>query len=269
MSAALAEMLASSPYPTGVRLRCSTLKDVGQSPLHCMYKLLNQRGSTAAQRKGSASHSLILGGPAVAVFEGKRRHGQDWEDFKIEHANDIILTASEAEEANGINDAVRADPIASRVLYQPGMVYEDTIEWDWMDRPFRCTPDARGISHLVDLKTTRNAEPEAFKRDAVRFGYHAQMALYGLAMESVNGFKPRESFIVAVESKAPHAVTVLELTPRAIEEGARLCRTWLDRYKECEASGKWPAYSSSVVEFDVLDGVMDGLEWDDDEEEST
>lgn len=270
MSAALAEALAASPYPTGVRLRCSTLKAMSKSPLHCMHALLNPYEPSVSQRLGLGAHSLILGGPPIAVYPGKVRRGKEYDAFGLEHANDLILTESEAQTAEDINAAVRAHPVASRVLFQPGAIYEDTIEWDWMDRPFRCTPDARTDRILIDLKTTKNAEPEALKRDAIKYGYHAQLALYGLAMESVNGFKPRSSYIVAVESKAPYPVTVLELTPRAIDEGAQLCRTWLEAFKACEASGNWSSgYADGLVEFDVLDGVMDALDWGDDDEETS
>lgn len=270
MSAVLAETLAASPYPTGVRLRCSTLKAMSKSPLHCMHSLLSPYEPSVSQRLGLGAHSLLLGGPALVTYPGKVRRGKEWDAWELEHAADLILTESEVQHAEAINAAVRAHPVASRVLFQPGMIYEDTIEWDWMDRPFRCTPDARGHSHLVDLKTTKCAEPEAFKRDAIRYGYHAQLALYGLAMEQVNGSKPRSSYIVAVESKAPYPVIVLELTPRALDEGAKLCREWLATYKACEASGKWPGYADAgVVEFDVLDGVMDALDWGDDDEETS
>jgi hypothetical protein len=263
MSAELAAVLADSPYPEGVRLRLSTLKAMGKSPAHCMQSMLTPFDPTLSMRIGLGGHSLLLGGPPIAVFSG-RRAGKAYEEWKLENASAIQLNEDEAEKAQAINAAVRANPLASRVLFQPGMVYEQTINWTWFDMPFRCTPDARGTSHLVDLKTTRDAEPDKFLRDAIRMGYHAQMALYGLAMESVNGFKPRESYIVAVENKPPHCVTVLELTPRAIEQGEKLCRAWLDRFKECQRANNWPGYVETIVPFDVLDGVMDELIFEDD-----
>lgn len=265
-SAELATLLSSRPYPADVRLRCSTLKAIGRSPLHCMHAMLNPYEATVPMRIGEGGHSLLFGGRTIVTFEGKVRRGAAWDKFKDEHESDLILSESETVTAHAIANAVRANPIAQRVLFQPGMVYEDTINWDWQGKPFRCTPDARSHRHLVDLKTTRDAEPEKFLRDAVRMGYHAQLALYGLAMEATSGAKPRESYIVAVENKPPHAVTVLELTPRAIDQGERLCRTWLDRFLECERNNNWPGYAETIVPFDVLDGVMDELIFEDDEE---
>jgi hypothetical protein len=265
VSAALAEMLDASPYPADVRLRLSTLKSIGKSPMHCLHSMRTPYEPSLSMRIGSGAHALLLGGPKIVTFPGKVRRGKEWDAFELEHAGDLILSETEANTAEAINASVRANPLACRVLFQPGMVYEDTINWDWRGKPFRCTPDARGPSHLVDLKTTRDAEPERFLRDAIRMGYHAQMGLYGLAMEAAGGSKPRASYIVAVENKAPHPVTVLELTPRAIDQGERLCRTWLDRFKECERSGVWGGYTEQIVPFDVIDGVMDELIWDEDE----
>jgi hypothetical protein len=267
MSAELAQALAARPYPTDVRLRVSTLKAMGRSPAHCLHAMRSPFEQTLPMRLGEGAHSLLLGGKAIATFTGKVRRGKEYDAFRDEHADDLILNEQEAETAHAIADAVKADPIARRVLYQPGMVYERTIEWEWQDRPFRCTPDARGPFHLVDLKTTRDAEPEAFQRQAIKLGYHAQMALYALAIEQTTGVRPRDVYIVAVESKAPHAVTVLELTPRALEAGERLCRQWLDRFKACEASGEWPGYTSSIVTFDVLPSMDEFTFEDDDNEE--
>lgn len=263
MTAELAQLLAESPYPVGVPQRFSSLKAMGKSPAHCLHAMRFPYEPTVSMRLGSGAHSLLLGGPNIVTYDGKVRRGKAWDDFKDAHADDLILNESETETAHAIANAVRANPIAMRVLFQPGMLYEQTIHWEWQGRPFRCTPDARGRSHLVDLKTTRDAEPDRFLRDAIRMGYHAQLALYGLAMEATNGSKPRDSYIVAVESKPPHCVTVLELTTRAIDQGEKLCRAWMDRFKECEAANSWPGYAEQIVPFDVIDGVMDELIWDD------
>ena len=262
MTAQLAAVLDESPYPADVRLRLSTLKAIGRSPAHCLHALrTGGYDPTVAQKIGSGAHSLLLGGPAIVTFDGKVRRGKAWDDFAEEHKSDLILSAKETDAAEAIAESVRANPIAMRVLFQPGMIYEDTINWDWQGKPFRCTPDARGPSHLVDLKTTRDASPERFMRDAIRMGYHAQIGLYGLAMEAANGHKPRSSYIVAVENKAPYPVSVFELTPRAIDQGEQLCREWLERFMQCEAANNWPGYADAVVPFDVIDAVMDGLDW--------
>jgi hypothetical protein len=265
VSAELAAMIAENPYPMGVPMRFSWLKAMGRSPAHCINAIRNEWEPSLSMRIGLGGHSLLLGGPPIAVYPGKVRRGKEYDAFELEHANDIILSESEAETARAINDAVRANKLACQVLFGDGMIYERTIHWNWQGRAFRCTPDARSGRHIVDLKTTRDAEPERFLRDATRMGYHAQIALYALAMEAETGRKPRDHYIVAVENKPPHCVTVLELTPRAIEQGDKLNREWMTRFLECERANNWPGYAESIVPFDVLDGLMDELIFEDDE----
>lgn len=267
MSAELAQVLAESPYPTGVRLRSSILKAMGRSPAHCLHAIRNPSEPTISMRLGLGAHSLLLGGPAIVVYPGKVRRGKEYDAFVDEHANDLILSESEALTAEGIASAVKADPVASRVLYQPGMVYEKTIEWDWQGKPFRCTPDARGPFHLVDLKTTRDAEPEAFQRQASKLGYHTQLALYARAIEQTTGVRPRDVFIVAVENKAPYGVTVLELSARTLEAGDKLNQQWLERFDQCCATGLWPGYASAPVPWDILPSMDEFTFADDDNED--
>lgn len=263
MSAELARVLAESPYPVGVPMRFSHLKAMGRSPAHCLHAMRSSYEQSLSMRIGSGAHSLLLGGQEVVVYPN-RRAGKEWAAFELEHADKIILNDTEWETANAINDAVRGNRLACQVLFGDGMIYEKTINWEWNGRAFRSTPDARSGRHIVDLKTTRDAEPERFMRDATRMGYNAQLALYGLAMEAETGRKPRDYYIVAVENKAPHCVTVLNLTTRAIEHGAKLCREWMAKFAECEQANHWPGYADSIVPFDVLDGLMDDLIFEDD-----
>lgn len=249
-------------------LRFSFLKAMSRSPAHCREAIRDSKEPTQPMRIGSAGHSLILGGPEVVMYEGIRR-GKAWDQFEQDNAGKIIVSPAEHEKAHGMADAVKAHPIAQRVLFTPGadMVYERTIDWTWRGHTFRSTPDARSDRHIVDLKTTRDAEPDTLMRQATKLGYHAQLALYGLAMEAAIGRKPRDYYIVAVESSPPYAVTVLELTGRAIEQGAKLINAWMDRFIECEQASSWPPYTESIVPFDVLDGVMDELIFDEDNAE--
>ncbi len=88
-------------------------------------------------------------------------------------------------------------------------------------------------------------------------GYHAQVADYRAAIKAKVGVPPRDCFIIAVESAAPYAVTVLRLTERALDMGDRLLAVWMERLRACEDSNSWPAYCQSVTDFDVPDDELD------------
>lgn len=255
LSAELRDELASNAFrrkwiePSSVPVRFSYLKAIGQSAAHCLETIQDDRDDTMSIRLGRGTHALLLGTPVVS-YPGIRR-GKAWDAFRVEHGDATILSGKEYSKAHAIAEAVRNNETAHRLLYSPGVVREKTIEFNWLGRKCRATPDARSTYSLVELKTTKCAHPDRFARDATFRAYHAQAAFYGIALAETVGVKPQDSYVIAVESAAPYAVTVLRLTARALEQGERLCRLWMERFKVCEDSRTWPAYAESIVPFDV------------------
>lgn len=279
MTAELAAELASSERrrvdPRAQRLRFHHLKAMAQSPAHCFEAFQDDRHDSLAIRIGAGAHALLLGKP-TAVFDkpaktgkGKApRHGAAWEEFQAQHRGCVILTSKECKRADAIAAAIEHHEVARRLLLSDNVVREQTIEWEWLGRRCQSTPDARSAYSLVDLKTARCAEPGRFTWEALKRAYHAQLAFYRLAIESKIGVAPADCYLVAVESLPPHAVTVLQLTPRAIERGEVMCRGWMERFLTCEAANQWPVYAEATVELDVPDDDLD-LVFDDEAEEQS
>jgi len=212
-----------------------------------------QDDDSLARRIGSGTHALTFGTPEVVVYPGKVRRGKEWDAFLATHTGCCILNKREHDQASAIADAIKRNEVASRLLFTPGVIRERRLDWEWMGRQCRSTPDARHFRTLVELKSCRSSQPEVFTRDAERMGYHAQLAFYRRAIETVTGVRPQDIYIVAVEQKAPYAVTVFRLTERALEQGERLVRLWFEQLLACEAAQQWPEYSHSIVDFDLLD----------------
>ncbi len=246
-------------------VRNSHLKAMGRSAAHCRHAMLVDWEPTLSMRLGTGAHSLILGGPKLVVYPGKVRNGKAWEQFKTDNADAIILSHTENRRAEAIAASVRADEVASRVLYADGMVYEHTILWEQFGRARRCTPDAMNKSIIVDVKTTRDASPDRFKWDAIRMGYHVQLADYSAAFEHMNGYPPRDVYIVAVENSPPYGCSTWRMTTGALDKGGRLARTWLEQLIACEGIGIWPGYAPGVLDFEVPIDEAD-LIFDDDDE---
>ena len=224
-------------------IRFSILKAMAKSPAH--YRALRDTpfAPTASMRIGTITHRLVLGGDLV-VYDG-RRAGKAWDEFEAAHGGEEIFTASELEQAKPIAASVQRSDMAMHWL---GGVQEQRIDWTFLGRTFRSTPDAYGVGRVADLKTTRCSEPGRFGRDAIGMHYHAQLACYGMALGLDVG---DDHVIVAVERVAPYAVTVLRLTDRAVEAGRRLCHAWMERLLVCEASNEWPGYVQSMIDLDV------------------
>lgn len=235
------------------RIRFSTLKHFASSPAHFRYWQGREMEPSAAMRIGTAVHAAVIGGAPVVRYDGTRR-GKAWDDFEASHPGATILTATEYDTAQACRNAIWYDGEAFKHCGLGIGINERLIEWDFNGVPFRSTPDRyygpSDAATLVELKTTRSAQPAKFLRDATSRHYHAQLGVYRAALASV-GVTVAKALIVAVETVPPYNVTVLELTDRALDVGYRTACGWLEQYKVCEASGEWPGYVQGPVTFDI------------------
>lgn len=235
-------------------VRFSRLKRIQQSPAH--YICSTEDEPTLARRLGSGTHAVTFGQP-YSVFTGKVRRGKAWEAFEEEHADSVIMSAAEYERASRLAEALHNHQDAAQLLFHPRAAVEERIEWNWLGRACAGTPDVRNDSYIVDLKTTRCSEPERFNRDGTHRHYHAQLAWYLDGVVASLLGKPSEAYIVAVESNPPFPVTVMRLTDRALDQGRRLTRLWMERLLQCERANYWPGYVEGIVDFDVLDEPLE------------
>lgn len=252
-----------------LEVRFSNLKAMALSPAHYLAACQDGFEETISMKLGSGTHAMLLGKP-WCVFTGKVRNGKVWEAFEEEHANECILNQREADEAQRMCESVLRCSDAVGLLH--GLHFETTLHWthELQDRCCRSTPDGFNDRRVVELKSARTAHPERFMRDAFFRYYHAQLAWYQDAVDrtSVQGTgHPKEAFIIAVENKAPYAVSCFELTPRLLEQGRAQCRLWLERVVQCERAGVWSAYCESIVPFDGIDNEPLALQIDGEEVE--
>lgn len=245
----LQEVLANAdrPLPPAADepIRFSRLKKMAQSAAHFAF---SYNPESSGMDVGSAAHSLVLGGPRVIPFPGKVRNGKVWDQFASDNRDALILSRREFATAAGMAEAVKADRDAMRVLEGE---HEKTLLWKRNGRLCRGTPDVRGAGFITELKTGETSDPRQFMWKVKKFCYHAQLGWYGEGAVSSGLDEPQAYFIVAVEAARPHVVTVFRLTPKTIDQGKRLVRTWFERLQVCEASNEWPPYVQSVVDLDL------------------
>lgn len=261
LSAELRDELAESSRrriidPRTVPVRFSRLKKFSQSAAHYFAACQFDDSDSLAMRIGRGTHALLFGAPLVVWPQ--RRQGKAWDSFEAANAGKEILTTSEHAKALGMANAIRRHSLAAPLLFN-GTVLEREIHWNVEGRRCQGTPDCVGPGRVVDLKTAQTSEPDRFTRKATWMSYHAQLAWYQDGLELAGKQRPEECYIVAVESSEPYAVTVLRLTERTLDQGRRLSRLWWERLRVCEASNEWPAYTQSIVEFDLPDNDADGL----------
>lgn len=243
------------------RAHWSKLKVMGKSPAHYRHLIENPPGPDKdAWAKGRVTHLAayepeLLG--SVAIWTGKTRNGKKWDEFKAAAKKEgrELVTAAAYKSAVAIGKAARECPQAAR--YMNGGRGEVTVLWTFKVPPVGALGgwevDCKArldfiakIGALVDLKTTKDASPEAFGRQAFNLGYHGQAALYDDGYFEATGER-LPYYIVAVETAPPHVTQVYDVTP-LLDLGRELYQTQLARLNHCRKHSEWPGYATTPME---------------------
>jgi hypothetical protein len=262
--------MASEIIPGGP-VHFSRLKKMRFSPAHY---LGHDDAHTPSLGKGSALHSVLLGGKRVVVYEKARnkRH-KAYQAFLQDHPSDLIVSTNEAGAVMGMRRSIEAHPLAMKLLEG---VRETLIEWNFAGRRCAGTPDVvhpqlqgHRAKVGVELKTSKTASPWGFPWECKRFGYYQQCSWYANGIEQTMAYPAGEVsdyFIVTVESIKPFPVTVFRIEERALNAARLEWRGWMDQLLECERTGKFPGYTEDVVHIGAEDDL--GLDWSRDDEEA-
>ena len=95
--------------------------------------------------------------------------------------------------------------------------------------------------YVIDYKTCADASNDAFMRDAIKYGYHVQAAMYSDGVERNIGTKPTFVFI-AQEKNPPYAVNIFQVDEAFVQYGTDVYRELMGVYHECKTTGVWWGY---------------------------
>lgn len=212
---------------------------------------------------GHAAHAVVLGVGAEIVIVQRT-------DAKTGEVDDAPSYATNSAKAH--RDEIRAAgkiPLLREEYDQVQAMAEALLEVPLVQQLMRdgqpevsafCKDDPTGVMRrsrfdlldnlLIDYKTTVDAEPGAFARQAAKYGYHQQAAWYTDIAEDL-GLKPRGFLFVAQEKTAPYLTSVTELTSDAIDRGRDLNRRALEMFRDCTESGRWPGYGDRITPIDI------------------
>lgn len=226
---------------------------VTRSPLHAwsQHPRLGGRGKrpTRAMDIGTLAHALLLGrGKSIAIIDA-----DDYRSKAAQAARDearerglVPVLARERDHADAAVVAIR-ERLADLGITLAGDS-EVAVEWS---EPSNAGPVlCRGMfdhldgARIIDLKTTHNAEPEAFERAMVSRGADIQHAAYLSALESL---RPDlvgrcEMVFVVAELDPPHALLVGSPAGDMIELGERRWRRAVETWARCLRDDRWPGY---------------------------
>jgi hypothetical protein len=159
----------------------------------------------------------------------------------------IIMAAEDYARAAAARAALLAHP-AARLL--DGALREVSMFWkSTYGAPCKARADilAADYSFVLDVKTTRDASPDEFKRSMWNFRYDIQAAWYMDAVQQVVGVRPHSFVIAAVEVEPPHGVMFYRIEDSALEIARRDINHALYEYVLARESGVWRGYDTDIV----------------------
>lgn len=205
---------------------------------------------------GGALHKAVLepGGfsdeyAVMPNIDRRTREGREaYVEFLAGSDGKTVITAADYEVIAAMAEKLAANRYAKFLL--SGEV-EKSYYWTDETTGLSCQarPDSfriiNGRGVITDLKTCTNAGNDAFRRDAVKYGYDMQAAMFKTACEKEHGV-PCDFIFVAIEKTPPYMINVTQADELLIKYGEDRFREALGTYKECRESGNWFGYNGSL-----------------------
>ena len=233
----------------------STLWWLRKSPAHFQWARTAETPDTPAMRFGRAVHSAILTPSeyldSYVVFTGDRRTKAGKEEYQaLVDSGAEILSEDDAETIREMMKAC-TDSVFN------GCEFEKELFWTDPDTGVSCKGRLDAVRHgaVIDYKTTTDASTDGFTREAIRYGYDLQAAMYLVAAKA-NGYGDCEFWFVAQEKSTPYAVNVIKAGDAFLDRGRWLMLDLLTKYKECAEKDEWPGYGTNeliIPEWAVMD----------------
>ena len=241
----------------------SQLFYISKSPELFKYMLDNPLEPTKDLVIGSAFHKLVL---EPDEFESEflitpevDLRTREWKAVYAEFTSKLTegvtpISQQDYDLISAMRDSVMRNELARTILQ--GTV-EQPVYWNdpITGELCKCKPDSLteiGESRVVvDLKSCRDADEDAFMRACFKYGYDLQVGMYKTGCDIVRGGN-HEFVFVCVEKTPPYSVNVLQADDFFIEHGQRLYRRYMDIYHECKTTGNWYGYGGKQNVINVL-----------------
>jgi len=262
--------ISNADYHANPALGSTSLKTLAtKTPAHYQHDLTHPKFSDAFTL-GTAAHSVILesdisGIVVVTADNWLSKAAKEAKAAALAEGRQPLLT-KEWEQVVAMERAVMEHPVA-RDLFT-GHKAEQSVFWDEDGLMLKCRPDAWKPGLLIDLKTTRDANPNEFGKTAHEFGYHQSAAHYIDGVKAATGEELPFHFVL-VEKTAPYLVSVVELDIEAINIGRQLNDRAKRIYRECVETDTWPGYPNAdlislpmwaIYKAEELLGISDNIE---------
>ena len=254
--------MTDKEYRANPAISRSELWEIRKSPELFKYKKDYPDEPTDALLFGQAFHKCVLepetfNDEFVVEPDCDRRTKEGkavYELFLKEAEGKTIVPRAMMVQIAQMSSAVLNNPTAVKLLNGD---HEKEFFWTDTDTKEKCKCRVDVLKKtkdnlvIVDLKTCTDASTETFSREALKYGYHFQVAMYSEGVFKKLKKHPKFVFI-AVEKKPPYAVNIMLADEAFTNYGYETYRELLNLYHNCKKSGNWYGYNGEKNTINTL-----------------
>jgi len=232
-------------------LSYSALKAFEQSPNHYIQYVTKEKSEPSKSMFfGSAAHMWIL---ERDKFDSKyfvapkidKRTERGIKLFKeIEDSGKKYISDDDFTKIMTMDTIINRNEWAKKLIRDMAESYEQEISGKINGVMFKGYADVVGQSYVADLKTTSDVDPKSFSREAEKFGYHLQAAIYSTITQ-------KEFYWIAIDSKEPHNCIVYWQTPDDYEASLLYLNHLIDKFKKWDGTFDPEPYGKDIVELNL------------------
>lgn len=234
-------------------LNFSLAKHLLTSPAHFKAAKDEEQEETDAMRIGTIAHAMILEGKSFEDMYAIKPKGMTFAsaEGKLWKAKQT-LPIIKADDANAIPRmaAAVAKNTSSEYLLKTLEHRETPVFATLKGVECKCLLDSHGQEFgqwsIADLKTAVDASPRKFASVVMDRHYDLQMVWYQSILATMMGMETPPLWSWIVVEKKPPFFNIVYTGEDFQESGERKLELVLDRYKECQESGKWPFLLNGV-----------------------
>lgn len=219
------------------------------------------RNETPQMQLGSLVHTLVLESDKFADrYFVLHEYGRKTKKIKQKIEEDIIsnpgktlITTEMYEKAISMASSLMTNIVFSRIYGMYDACIEDSFFYkkNDLDVIFKSRPDYYNIDFILDIKTAKCAQKNAFSKSIFNFGLHIQAAMALDALNSLNVREYQDFIFLVVESEPPYLTATYMLEPDAIEYGRQIYLDVAKTYIKCRDSNYWPSYNDEIERIDI------------------
>lgn len=245
--------MSNKEYREAEGISRSDLFKISRSPLHFRHEMDNPSEQSKALLFGIALHAYILEPKefekefaVIPQCDRRTKEGKEiYRQFISENEGKHFVSQDDMSVIEQMAKSVNSILIAKKLLsgkHEQSFFWKDELTGEMC----KCRPDIlteiNDTVIIADLKTCENAQTEVFMRDAIKYGYDLQSAMYCEGVEKNIGKKCCFVFI-AIEKKEPYAVNILQADKYMMLRGKDLFREYLGIYHYCKENDNWYGYN--------------------------